>query len=77
MTFGNRDFLTNAVLYLADDEGLMSLRQREITLRLINTKRAYAVKPVIQVLSVVLPILLLALTGVIVTVIRRRKYARM
>jgi len=75
MTFGNRDFLTNAVLYLADDEGLINLRQKSIALRLINTKRAYDHKPFIQTVSIGAPILLLALTGGIVFGVRRKKYS--
>ena len=76
MQFGNRDFLTNAILYLADDEGLIALRQKEIALRLINTERAYKRKSFIQTLSILAPILLLALTGICVALIRRRKYQK-
>ena len=74
MQFGNRDFLTNAVLYLADDEGLINLRQKEVALRLINTERAYRRKPIIQIASLSLPIILLAVTGTTVILLRRRKY---
>ena len=52
LQFGNRDFVTNAVLYLADDEGLINLRQKEIALRLINTKSAYEHKAGIQAATV-------------------------
>ena len=75
MQFGNRDFLTNAVLYLADDEGLINLRQKEVALRLINTEQAYAQRPLIQAVSILVPIVLLALVGISVLLIRRRKYA--
>lgn len=75
MQFGNRDFLTNAVLYLADDEGLINLRQKEVALRLINTERAYAHRSMIQIVSIVTPIVLLALVGIGVVIFRRRKYA--
>ena len=76
MQFGNRDFLTNAVLYLADDEGLINLRQKEIALRLVNTERAYKHKPVIQTVSIGAPIILLALTGCSVFALRKRRYTR-
>ena len=74
MQFGNRDFLTNAVLYLADDEGLIALRGKEVALRLINTERAYKQRALIQTLSILLPILLLAITGLSVLLIRRKRY---
>ena len=74
MQFGNRDFLTNAVLYLADDEGLIALRQKEITLRLINTERAYQYKSLIQLVSIIAPMILLAMVGCSVILYRRRRY---
>lgn len=74
MQFGNRDFVTNAVLYLADDEGLIALRQKEIALRLINSKRAYEHRAGIQAVTIITPILLLAITGCAVIGIRRRKF---
>ncbi len=76
MQFGNRDFLTNAVLYLADDEGLIDLRQKEIALRLINTERAYQYRGVIQSVSVVAPILILTIIGSSVLLYRRRRYGK-
>lgn len=77
MQFGNRDFLTNAVLYLADDMGLIELRQKEVALRLINDRRAHQQHLKIQIVSVIAPILLLALTGLIMAIIRHRKYIRL
>ena len=76
MQFGNRDMMVNAVLYLCDDEGLMSLRQRELTLRLLNDKRAHERRQVIQAVSISVPILLLAMVVAIVMVIRKKRYTR-
>ncbi len=74
MQFGNRDFLTNAVLYLADDEGLISLRQKEVALRLINSERAYQYKALIQMVSVIAPMIILTIIGCSVLLFRRRRY---
>ena len=76
MQFGNRDFLTNAVLYLADDEGLIALREKTVALRLLNDKRAHDERTKIQVISIVTPVLLLALVGIVFLLVRRRKYAK-
>lgn len=76
MQFGNRDFLTNAVLYLADDEGLIALREKTVALRLLNDKRAHDERTKIQIISIVTPILLLALVGIVSLLVRRRKYAK-
>lgn len=74
MQFGNRDFLTNAVLFLADDEGLIGLRQKEIALRLINTERAYQYKGLIQAVSITAPIIILTIIGCAVILYRRKRY---
>jgi ABC-2 type transport system permease protein len=74
--FGNRDFMINAVLYLTDDKGWLALREKEITLRLINDQRARESRIMAQVVSIVVPLLLLALTGGIVLIIRKKKYIR-
>ena len=72
--FGNRDFMVNAVLYLADDTGWMSLRQKELTLRLINDQRAREQRIAAQVVSIAAPLLLLALIAGVVILIRKRRY---
>ncbi|MDR0713112.1 MAG: gliding motility-associated ABC transporter substrate-binding protein GldG, partial [Bacteroidales bacterium] len=38
-TFGNKDFLVNALNYLTDDAGLMKLRNREFQLRLLDKQK--------------------------------------
>lgn len=73
--FGNRDFLVNAVLYLTDDAGLISLRQKSFSLRLLNDQRAHTTRGNIQWISVLLPLLLLALTGSVVYFVRRKKFS--
>lgn len=72
--FGNRDFLTNAVLWLTDDSGLMQLRSKTVTLRLLNDRRAHDRLTGIQVLSIACPLLLIGLIGLSVWIIRRKKY---
>ena len=74
--FGNCDFLVNAVLYLTDDTGWMSLRQKEVTLRLLNDQRARNQRVMAQVVSIVVPLVLLAITGGVVLLIRKRRYTK-
>lgn len=74
--FGNKDFIQNAILYLADNEGWMELRSRTLKLRLLN-KNLINTNPVVwQVINVVFPILLLAIFGTVFLIVRRRKYSR-
>ncbi len=74
--FGNRDFMVNAVLYLTDDTGWMSLRQKQITLRLLNDQRAREQRITAQVVSIVIPLTLLAIVGVAVIYIRKKRYTK-
>jgi gliding-associated putative ABC transporter substrate-binding component GldG len=74
MQMGNRDFMVNAVLYLADDQGWMQLRQKTFTLRLINDQRARQARVQAQVVSIAIPLAMLALVGGVVILVRRKKY---
>ena len=75
MQFSNRDFVTNAVLWLTDADGLIDLREKDIVLRLLNDKRAHDERLKVQIVSTISPIAILALIGGIVFVSRKRKYA--
>ena len=76
MQFSNRDFAANAVLWLTDSEGLISLREKSVVLRLLNDKRAHDKRKQIQTISTILPIAILALIGGTVFVVRKRKYEK-
>ena len=76
MQFANKDFIVNALLYLTDDENLIGLRNKEVTLRLINEQRAIEMRTRVQILTIVLPLLLLALAGTIFLFIRKKRYAK-
>lgn len=73
--FGNSDFVLNAVNYLTDDSGWMELRGREIKLRLLNKAYTIGQRTFWQVFNVALPLVLLAVFGVIYLFWRKRKYA--
>jgi len=75
MQFSNRDFISNAVLWLTDREGLISLREKSVALRLLNDRRAHDERLIVQLFSTISPVAILALIGCIVTIIRKQKYA--
>ena len=75
MQFSNRDFITNAVLWLTDSEGLIGLREKNVVLRLLNDKRAHEKRTEVQLISTISPVAILLLIAGIVYIIRRRKYA--
>ena len=76
MQFANKDFITNAMLYLTDNSGIITLRQKDFTLRLLNDKKAHREQHLIQYATCLTPLLLLMLTGVIINLTRRNRYGR-
>ena len=76
MQFSNRDLLVNSLLWLTDVEGLIGLRNKEITLRLLNDQRAHQKRTQVQLISTISPIAILALVGGVVIIIRKRKYQK-
>lgn len=73
-TFGNKDFILNAVNYLTDESGLITIRSRDLRLRLLDMTKVGDNKMLWQLFNVTVPVLLVLLFGVILSVIRRRRY---
>ncbi len=73
---GNKEFILNAVNYLCDDSGLMTIRSRELKLRLLNHDLVSKNRFLIQLINVLLPVLLISLFGTIVFFIRKKKYGK-
>ena len=75
-TFGNKDFILNALNYLTDGDGLIRLRSRDLKLRLLDKTKISEDRLYWQVFNALVPIILVVLFGLILTIIRRRKYTR-
>ena len=74
-TYGNKDFILNAVNYLTDDIGLMNLRSREIKLRLLDKVSLRDDLMKWQIINTLGPILILVIFGLFVTFYRKRHFA--
>lgn len=72
--FGNRDLLVNSLLYLTDDEGWINLRNKELTIRLLNKNISRTSKHLLQLINVGLPLICLMLFGGIFLSVRRWRY---
>lgn len=75
-TFGNKDFILNAVNYLTDDSGILEARAREIRLRLLDERRVNQHRSSIQILNTGLPVLVVMIFGALRVLLRKRKYSR-
>lgn len=74
-TFGNRDFIMNALNYLLDEAGLMELRTRELQLRLLDRSKIREQLTRWQVINVLLPVTLVIAFGVLYNWSKRRRFA--
>lgn len=75
-TFGNKEFVSNAVNYLTDEVGLMNLRGREFKLRLLDKTKLKGKKSKWQMINTILPVLLIVVFGLTYNYSRKRKYAK-
>jgi len=75
-TFGNKELILNAMNYLIDDSGLISIRSRELKLRLLDKTRISKSKIFWQLLNTLGPIILIVIFGILQTYFRRKKYTR-
>lgn len=74
-TFGNKNFIMNAVNYLCDDSGLIEVRSRELKMRMMDRKKVTDEKFKWQAMNTALPILLVILFGLLQAFIRKRKFS--
>jgi len=74
--YSNREFLLNCVNYLMDDEGLVKIRGKNVNLRFLDAKRVQEEYTTTQIITIGLPLFILALFGLIFTYLRKRAYAK-
>ena len=74
--YGNKEFLMNCVNYLLDDNGLINIRSKDVDLPLLNKGEVYKNYTTAQLITVGLPIVILAIFGFLFTFLRKRKYSR-
>lgn len=72
--FGNKEFILNSVNYLLDDNGLINIRSKDVTLPVLDKQSVHDNYNQTQMLTVALPIVLLAIFGFIFTYLRKKKY---
>ena len=75
-TPGNTQFIINCVNYLCADEGLISLRMRELKSRTLNATKVRAEKIMWICINSIAPVLIVLLIGFAMIVMRKIKYSK-
>lgn len=73
--FANRDFLMNCLEYLISNPAFSEMRNKDIVLRLLDSKKVEEQRTTWQFINIALPILLALLFGFIYQQLRKRRYA--
>lgn len=75
VTYGNKSFLLNVIDYLCDDNGMMSIRNKEYRLRMIDPAVLDGDPKPLKVINLVAPLVLVILFGIVKFYIRKRRFA--
>jgi gliding-associated putative ABC transporter substrate-binding component GldG len=71
----NRQFLLNAIEYLVNDPAISQIRNKEIVLRLLDSRKVQEQKSTWQLINIVLPLVLILLAAAIYQALRKRKFS--
>ena len=74
--FANRNFLLNCLEYLTVNANVIEARNKEIVLRLLDTRRVEEQKGTWQLLTILIPLAAVLLFGIIYQQLRKRRYAK-
>lgn len=72
--FGNKDFLLNTVDYLLDDNGLIQLKSKAISLNILDKQKAYKERGFWQFFNLILPLSVLLIFGLVFIYFRKKKF---
>jgi ABC-2 type transport system permease protein len=74
-TYGNKEFIVNAIQYMTGHAGLINLRSRELTLRLLDKSKIKEDRGKWVLINTILPPLIIVIAGLFYNWFRRRKFS--
>ncbi len=74
-TFANKDFFINCMEFLVNPTDILQTRSKEYTLRLLDSRKVSEEKMIWQSINILLPLLIVILSGITYQQLRKRKYA--
>ena len=75
-TFDNTDFIINCVNYLCADDDLLQLRAKNFKIGSLNSEKTRNHKVLLAVINIGIPLLLIALMGTILIIMRKVKFSK-
>jgi ABC-2 type transport system permease protein len=75
-SYGNLEFVLNAVDYMLDDHSLLDVRTKTITLRVLDTAKVLEAKEFWRFINIAVPLLIIFGLGGVQFIIRKRRFAR-
>lgn len=73
-SYGNKDFLLNAVNFLLDEDGLINIRSKEVTIAFLNRQQIAKEKTKWRLINNALPLALVGILGFVFNYFRKKKY---
>jgi gliding-associated putative ABC transporter substrate-binding component GldG len=73
-SFANADLILNAIQYLLEGDGLIRARAKQVIIRPLDTVKVSTNKNFYQILNLFMPLLIIGLIGLVITILRKRKY---
>ncbi|MGX1930482.1 gliding motility-associated ABC transporter substrate-binding protein GldG [Flagellimonas sp. 2504JD4-2] len=75
-TYGNKEFLVNCINYLLDDTGLINIRNKRVSIPLLDAEKIASQKGKWQLINIGVPVFLTLVAGLFFGYYRKRKYAQ-
>ena len=72
--YANKELLLNCVDYLVGEDGSIASRSRNIKIRKLNVMKVKEERTQYQLLNILLPVGIVVVAGVVIVLLRRRKY---
>ncbi|PCJ95762.1 MAG: gliding motility-associated ABC transporter substrate-binding protein GldG [Flavobacteriaceae bacterium] len=72
--YGNKEFLLNSINYLLDDDGLINIRNKKVSIPLLDQEKIINQKSKWQLINIGVPILITLLFGMLFSFIRKKRY---
>lgn len=73
--YGNKEFLVNCINYLMDDEGLINIRNKRVSIPLLDVEKIAQQRTKWQFINIAIPVVLTLLLGIAFSLYRKRKFS--